>query len=42
MALASAQAQLQLDRATLEGARSWQIQAEEKAKEAVDGEIPST
>jgi hypothetical protein len=30
----SAQAQLQQDRATLEGARSWQIQAEEKAKES--------
>jgi hypothetical protein len=34
MTLASAQAQLQQDRATLEGARSWQSQAEEKAKEA--------
>jgi chromosome segregation ATPase len=33
MALATAQAQLQQDRATLEGARSWQTQAEEKAKE---------
>jgi hypothetical protein len=32
--LASAQAQLQRDHATLEGARSWQSQAEEKAKEA--------
>jgi hypothetical protein len=32
--LASTQAQLQRDRATLEGARSWQSQAEEKAKEA--------
>jgi hypothetical protein len=32
--LASARAQLQQDRATLEGARSWQSQAEEKAKEA--------
>jgi chromosome segregation ATPase len=32
--LASARAQLQQDRATLEGARSWQRQAEEKAKEA--------
>jgi hypothetical protein len=31
--LASARAQLQQDRATLEGARSWQSQAEEKAKE---------
>jgi hypothetical protein len=30
----SAQAQLQQDHATLEGARSWQCQAEEKAKEA--------
>jgi chromosome segregation ATPase len=33
-ALTSAQAQLQQDRATIEGARSWQSQAEEKAKEA--------
>jgi chromosome segregation ATPase len=33
-ALASARAQLQQDRATLEGARSWQSQAEGKAKEA--------
>jgi chromosome segregation ATPase len=32
--LTSAQAQLQQDCATLEGARSWQDQAEEKAKEA--------
>jgi hypothetical protein len=32
-ALAVAQAQLQQDHATLEGARSWQTQAEEKAKE---------
>jgi hypothetical protein len=32
--LASARAQLQQDRATLKGARSWQSQAEEKAKEA--------
>jgi hypothetical protein len=32
--LASARAQLQRDRATIEGARSWKIQAEEKAKEA--------
>jgi hypothetical protein len=32
--LASVHAQLQQDRATLEGARSWQNQAEEKAKEA--------
>jgi hypothetical protein len=32
--LASARAQLQQDRTTLEGARSWQSQAEEKAKEA--------
>jgi hypothetical protein len=32
--LASAQAQLQKDRTNLEGARSWQTQAEEKAKEA--------
>jgi hypothetical protein len=31
--LASARAQLQQDRVTLEGARSWQSQAEEKAKE---------
>jgi hypothetical protein len=34
MALTSAQAQLQQDRATLKGARSWQSQAKEKAKEA--------
>jgi hypothetical protein len=34
MELASARAQLQQDRATLEGSRSWQSQAEEKAKEA--------
>jgi hypothetical protein len=33
-ALASAQAQPQQDHATLEGARSWQTRAEEKAKEA--------
>jgi hypothetical protein len=32
-ALAAAQAQLQQDHATLEGARSWQTQAMEKAKE---------
>jgi hypothetical protein len=32
--LTAAQAQLQQDRATLDGARSWQTQAEEKAKEA--------
>jgi hypothetical protein len=32
--LASAQAQLQQDHTTLEGARSWQSQVEEKAKEA--------
>jgi hypothetical protein len=32
--LASAPAQLQQDRATLEGAWSWQSQAEEKAEEA--------
>jgi chromosome segregation ATPase len=32
--VASTRAQLQQDRATLEGARSWQSQAEEKAKEA--------
>jgi hypothetical protein len=32
--LALTRAQLQQDRATLEGARSWQSQAEEKAKEA--------
>jgi hypothetical protein len=31
--LAVAQAELQQDHATLEGARSWQNQAEEKAKE---------
>jgi hypothetical protein len=34
MEVASTRAQLQQDRATLEGARSWQSQAEEKAKEA--------
>jgi hypothetical protein len=33
-ALASAQGQLQQDHATLEGVRSWQSQAKEKAKEA--------
>jgi hypothetical protein len=32
--LTLAQDQLQQDRATLEGARSWQSQAEERAKEA--------
>jgi hypothetical protein len=32
--VASTRAQLQQDRATLGGARSWQSQAEEKAKEA--------
>jgi hypothetical protein len=32
--VASTHAQLQQDRATLEGARSWQSQAKEKAKEA--------
>jgi hypothetical protein len=32
--LTSVQDQLQQDRITLEGARSWQSQAEEKAKEA--------
>jgi hypothetical protein len=32
--LASARAQLQQDRATLEGVRSWQSQAEKNAKEA--------
>jgi hypothetical protein len=32
--VASARAQLQQDRAALEGARAWQSQAEEKAKEA--------
>jgi hypothetical protein len=32
--VASTHAQLQQDRATLEGARSWQSQAEEKVKEA--------
>jgi hypothetical protein len=32
--VASTRAQLQQDRATLEGARSWQSQAEEKAMEA--------
>jgi hypothetical protein len=31
--VASARAQLQQDRAALEGARAWQSQAEEKAKE---------
>jgi hypothetical protein len=40
-ALAMAQTQLQQDRTTLEGARSWQAQPEQKAKEAerlgVDG-----
>jgi hypothetical protein len=30
--LATAQTQLQQDHATLEGARSWQVQAEQKAK----------
>jgi hypothetical protein len=34
MELASTRAQLQQDRATLKGARSWQSQAEERAKEA--------
>jgi hypothetical protein len=34
MEVASTRAQLQQDRATLEGARPWQSQAEEKAKEA--------
>jgi chromosome segregation ATPase len=34
MELTSARAQLQQNRATLEGARSWQSQAEGKAKEA--------
>jgi hypothetical protein len=33
--VASTRAQLQQDRATLEGAQAWQSQAEEKAKEAV-------
>jgi hypothetical protein len=33
MELSSARAQLQQGRATLEGARSWQSQAKEKAKE---------
>jgi hypothetical protein len=33
-ALATAQTQLQQDRATLEGAWSWQAQAEQKAQEA--------
>jgi hypothetical protein len=33
-ALTVVQAQLQQDRATLKGARSWQAQVEEKAKEA--------
>jgi hypothetical protein len=32
--LTTAQTQLQQDRTTLEGARSWQAQAEQKAKEA--------
>jgi alpha-ketoglutarate-dependent taurine dioxygenase len=32
--VASARAQLQQDRATLEGTRAWQSLAEEKAKEA--------
>jgi hypothetical protein len=32
--LTSARAQLQQDRATLEGPRSWKSQVEEKAKEA--------
>jgi hypothetical protein len=32
--IVSARAQLQQDRAALEGARAWQSQAEEKAKEA--------
>jgi hypothetical protein len=32
--VASARAQLQQDHAALEGARAWQSQAEEKAKEA--------
>jgi hypothetical protein len=32
--VAKARAQLQQDRATLEGARTWQSQVEEKAKEA--------
>jgi hypothetical protein len=32
--VASARAQLQQDRAALEGARAWQSQAEERAKEA--------
>jgi chromosome segregation ATPase len=32
--VASVRAQLQQDRATLEGARAWQSQAEERAKEA--------
>jgi hypothetical protein len=32
--VASARAQLQQDRAALKGARAWQSQAEEKAKEA--------
>jgi hypothetical protein len=34
MELTSARTQLQHDHTTLEGARSWQSQAEEKAKEA--------
>jgi hypothetical protein len=32
--VASVRAQLQQDRAALEGARAWQSQAEERAKEA--------
>jgi hypothetical protein len=32
--VATARAQLQQDRATLEGAQAWRSQAEEKAKEA--------
>jgi hypothetical protein len=32
--VATARAQLQQDRAALEGARAWQSQAEEKTKEA--------
>jgi hypothetical protein len=35
LALSMAQTQLQQDRITLEVARSWQSQAEQKAKEAV-------
>jgi hypothetical protein len=34
MEVASVRAQLQHDRATLEGARAWQSQAEERAKKA--------